>query len=104
MEMRQVRYFLALSRTLSFTRAADTCDVSRPALIRAIQTLEGEFGEQLFRRKGDCAHPTELGRRMLPSLKRCYDSALAANATTKDHKAINGSSRTLALTAGNGVA
>jgi DNA-binding transcriptional LysR family regulator len=104
MEMRQVRYFLALSRTLNFTRAADICDVSRPALIRAIQTLEEEFGQQLVRRNGDCAHPTELGRQMLPSLQRCYDSAVAATATAKDQMKINGSRRSLALAPGNELA
>jgi len=37
MEMHQVRYFLAVSDTLNFTRAAEHCNVSQPALTRAIQ-------------------------------------------------------------------
>jgi len=37
MEMHQVRYFLAVAETLNFTRAAQHCNVSQPALTRAIQ-------------------------------------------------------------------
>jgi len=39
MEMHQVRYFLAVARTLNFTRAAEECNVAQPSLTRAI--LEG---------------------------------------------------------------
>ena len=44
MEMQQVRYFVALAGTLNFTRAAEQCNVSQPALTRAIQQLEHELG------------------------------------------------------------
>ena len=44
MEMHQVRYFLAVARTLNFTRAAEESNVTQPSLTRAIQKLEEEFG------------------------------------------------------------
>ena len=75
MEMHQVRYFLAVARTLNFTRAAEECHVAQPSLTRAIRQLEGEFGGDLFRRERPHAQLTELGQRMLPLLKQCYDSA-----------------------------
>ena len=50
MEMHQVRYFLAVARTLNFTRAAEECNVAQPSLTRAIKLLEGELGGDLFRR------------------------------------------------------
>src|SRR5262252_3627842 len=78
MEMQQVRYFLAVARTLNFTRAAERCNVSQPSLTRAIKQLEGELGGDLFRRERPQAQLTELGQRMLPLLKQCYDSALGA--------------------------
>lgn len=78
MEMHQVRYFLAVARTLNFTRAAEECNVAQPSLTRAIRQLEGEFGGDLFRRERPHAQLTELGERMLPLLKQCYDSALSA--------------------------
>jgi len=78
MEMQQIRYFLALAQTLNFTRAAEECNVSQPALTRAIQALEGELGGDLIRREGKLSHLTELGRRMLPLMQRCYESAVTA--------------------------
>jgi DNA-binding transcriptional LysR family regulator len=77
MEMHQVRYFLAVARTLNFTRAADECNVTQPSLTRAIKQLEAELGGDLFRRERP-AGLTELGQRMQPLLKQCYEAALGA--------------------------
>lgn len=78
MEMQQVRYFLAVARTLNFTRAAEECHVTQPALTRAIKQLEEELGGELIRREGRNSHLTELGNRMQPLLAQCYESALTA--------------------------
>jgi DNA-binding transcriptional LysR family regulator len=78
MEMHQVRYFLAVSRTLNFTRAAEECNVAQPSLTRAVRQLEEELGGDLFRRERPHAQLTELGQRMLPLRRQCYDSALGA--------------------------
>src|SRR6266478_8055313 len=78
MEMHQVRYVLAAVGELNFTKAADKCNVSQPSLTRAIKQLEGELGGDLFRRERPQAQLTELGHRMLPLLKQCYESALGA--------------------------
>lgn len=76
--MQQVRYFLALAGTLNFTRAAEECNVTQPALTRAVKQLEEELGGDLIRREGRLSHLTDLGLRMLPLLQQCYDSALTA--------------------------
>src|SRR5215470_17448682 len=78
MEMHQVRYFLAAVSELNFTKAAERCNVSQPSLTRAIKQLEGELGGDLFRRERPQAQLTDLGQRMLPLLKQCYDSAVGA--------------------------
>ena len=78
MEMHQVRYFLAVARTLNFTRAAEECNVAQPSLTRAIRQLEDELGGDLFRRERPHAIMTDLGERMLPLLRQCYDSAVGA--------------------------
>lgn len=78
MEMQQVRYFLAVARTLNFTRAAEECNVTQPALTRAIKQLEDELGGELIRREGRNSHLTDLGNRMRPLLQQCYDSAIGA--------------------------
>jgi DNA-binding transcriptional LysR family regulator len=80
MEMHQVRYFLAVARTLNFTRAAEECNVAQPSLTRAVKLLEGELGGDLFRRERPRAMLTPLGERMYPLLKQCYDSAQSARA------------------------
>ena len=66
MEFHQVRYFLALSRTGNFTRAAAECRVAQPSLTRAVQRLEQELGGALFRRERGAAGLTDLGRLMVP--------------------------------------
>jgi DNA-binding transcriptional LysR family regulator len=78
MEMHQVRYFLAAVSELNFTKAAEKCNVSQPSLTRAIKQLEAELGGDLFRRERPQAQLTDLGQRMLPLLRQCYDSALGA--------------------------
>jgi LysR family transcriptional regulator, hydrogen peroxide-inducible genes activator len=66
MDLHHVRYFLAVCETLNFTKAADNCHVSQPALSRAIQQLEVEVGGLLFRRERSLTHLTDLGNLMKP--------------------------------------
>ena len=84
MEMHQVRYFLAVSETLNFTRAAERCNVSQPALTRAVKKLEEELGGPLFRRERNLSHLTELGRMMKPHLEQSLAGTIAAMATAQD--------------------
>jgi len=100
MEMHQVRYFLAVSRTLNFTRAAEQCNVAQPSLTRAIRQLESELGGDLFRRERPQAQLTELGQRMLPLLRQCYDSALGARTLASSLKSGEVGALRLALSQG----
>jgi DNA-binding transcriptional LysR family regulator len=86
MEMHQIRYFLAVSRTLNFTRAAEECNVAQPSLTRAIQTLEAELGGELFLRERSRTHLTDLGSRMVPLIQQCYDSAVNAKSLASSIK------------------
>ena len=86
MEMHLVRYFLAVARTLNFTRAAEECNVAQPSLTRAVRQLEDELGGDLFRRERPHAQLTELGERMQPLLQQCYDSALGARSLASSIK------------------
>jgi len=85
MELHQVRYFLAVCETLNFSRAAETCHISQPALSRAIKQLEEELGGELLRRERLQTHITDLGHAVLPSLRQCYESNLAAKALATDY-------------------
>jgi DNA-binding transcriptional LysR family regulator len=83
MEMHQVRYFLAVSEELNFTRAAEKCHVAQPSLTRAIKQLEDELGGRLFHREHSGARLTELGRAMMPYLSEvARQSAEAKEAAT----------------------
>jgi DNA-binding transcriptional LysR family regulator len=78
MELHQVRYFVTLCKTLNFTRAAEACNVTQPALTRAIQRLEDELGGPLFQRERNLTQLTELGRLMRPLLEQTIAAAEAA--------------------------
>ncbi len=86
MEMHQVRYFLAVARAFNFTRAAEDCNVTQPSLTRAIKQLEAELGGDLFRRERPAAQLTELGQRMHPLLKQCYEAAAGARSLASSFK------------------
>src|SRR6059058_5726929 len=98
MEMHQVRYFLAVARVLNFTRAADECNVTQPSLTRAIKQLESELGGDLFRRERPAAQLTELGLRMHPLLKQCYDAATGARQLASSFKSGEVGALRIALT------
>ena len=95
MEMQQVRYFVALAETLNFTRAAEKCNVSQPALTRAIQQLEHELGGPLFHRERGNTHLSELGRMMFPYLQTVEDSARAAREQAKAVKKLERATLTI---------
>jgi len=50
METQHIRYFLAVSDELNFTRAAERCGVAQPTVTAAIQRLERDVGGALFYR------------------------------------------------------
>ena len=81
MELHEIRYFLALSKTLNFTKAAEICNVSQPALTRAIQKMEDELGGLLFSRERNNTHLTELGRLLEPHLTEVQERTQAAKET-----------------------
>ena len=52
MELRVLKYFLAIAREQGITRAADVLHITQPTLSRQIAELEEELGVQLFDRSG----------------------------------------------------
>ena len=86
MEIHQVRYFVAVSQHLNFTRAAEACNVTQPALTKAIQKLEYEFGGELIFRERQLTQLTELGKLVLPMLENMLAAADAARSSARDFK------------------
>jgi LysR family transcriptional regulator, hydrogen peroxide-inducible genes activator len=84
MELHDIRYFLALSRKLNFTKATEACGVSQPTLSRAIHEMEDELGGLLFSREHNNTHVTELGRLIeLHLLEAVAHAAHAEEAATR---------------------
>jgi len=84
MELRHLRYFVAVAEQENVSRAALRLHVSQPALSRQIHDLEDELGFPLLRRSAKSVHLTEAGRLFLTEaravLQRATDAVQAARA------------------------
>jgi LysR family transcriptional regulator, hydrogen peroxide-inducible genes activator len=75
MEMHQLRYFVAVARTGTFSRAAGECHVAQPSLSQQVQKLESEVGERLFERTRRRAILTPAGAIFLPHALSILETA-----------------------------
>jgi DNA-binding transcriptional LysR family regulator len=78
MELQQIRYFLAICEHGGFSRAAQDCGVTQPALTTAVKRLEQEVGGDMFHREGRRLVLSELGRLVKPHLEKLLTEKDAA--------------------------
>jgi DNA-binding transcriptional LysR family regulator len=87
MELRHIRYFLAVAEESNFTRAAAKLGIGQPPLSQQIRDLENEIGAALFHRVPHGAELTEAGSAFLPEARAAIASAekakLAAQRATR---------------------
>jgi DNA-binding transcriptional LysR family regulator len=75
MELRHLRYFLAVGEALSFTKAAAQLRVAQPALSRQVQDLEDEIGVDLLRRSPRGVTLTAEGKLFLDEVRELLKHA-----------------------------
>lgn len=66
MELRQLRYFVTVAGTLSFSKAAKVLFITQGTLSQQIQQLEAELGHELFVRTSHKVALTDAGQELLP--------------------------------------
>ena len=75
MELRHLRYFVAVADEMSITKAAKRLRLTQPSLTRQIKNLEGELHVSLFRREKKRLELTEDGQFFLPRARRLLGQA-----------------------------
>src|SRR5438094_10327314 len=70
MELRHLRYFVAVAEHLNFTKAAARLHLAQPSLTRQVHNLEEEIGVRLLNRSKSQVALTEEGRAFLVDARR----------------------------------
>jgi DNA-binding transcriptional LysR family regulator len=84
MELRHLRYFVAIAEERSFTRAAERLWVAQPGLSTQIRRLESELGVQLFKRHTRGVELTDAGELFLERARTALAAADIARSTGRD--------------------
>lgn len=76
MELRQIKYFIAVAKTLNFSDAAKELYITQGTLSQQIKQLEDEMGSALFNRTSHKVTLTEAGLEMLPLARQTLESSV----------------------------
>jgi DNA-binding transcriptional LysR family regulator len=77
LDMRKLRYFVAVAEELNFGRAAERLHIAQPVLSRQIRSFEGELGVQLFTRDSRGTELTIAGKQLLDDARFLLTEAKA---------------------------
>lgn len=75
MELRQLRYFIAVAEEMNITRAAQRLHMTQPPLSRQLQLIEDEIGLPLFERGARPLKLTDAGRVLYAQARRVLEQA-----------------------------
>jgi DNA-binding transcriptional LysR family regulator len=102
MELRQLRYLIAVAEEGHITRAAERLGMQQPPLSRQIKAIEREIGAQLFRRKPRGVELTDAGRALLDGARQMFTVLEATLETTR--RTARGEQGHIAIGCTNGAA
>jgi LysR family nitrogen assimilation transcriptional regulator len=100
MELRQLRYFVAVARSGNFGRASDALHITQPALSRQIQKLEDELGAPLFVRRSQGVEMTPQARGFMSRAQSLLDDV---DRLRKDFSSAAGSQTTVSISISPGT-
>ncbi|MBP6243049.1 MAG: LysR family transcriptional regulator, partial [Chromatiaceae bacterium] len=86
MNLRDIKYILAVADTRHFGRAADRCFVSQPTLSGQIKKLEEELGVTLFERTNRSVDITPIGEAILGHARLLQEQANAIERVARAHQ------------------
>lgn len=86
MELRQLKYFVTLAKTLNFSKAAQELCITQGTLSQQIRQLEYEIGSALFERSSHSVSLTADGSELLGYARRTLDSAYQCSQVALDLK------------------
>ena len=75
MDLKRIRYFVAVADHLHFGRAAESMNVVAPAVSQQIKRFEEELGTQLFERRGNAISLTDAAQQILPECMKLIAQA-----------------------------
>ena len=84
MDLRQMRYFLALAEERNFTRAAERLHMAQPPLTVSIQKLEADLNTKLFNRSSSGVTLTPSGRALLTEARKLLFQGSQLHAVARD--------------------
>lgn len=102
MELRHIRYFIAVADLLNFTKAAQQLHIAQPPLSRQIRQLEDELGVELFARNKRRIQLTRAGRIFLEEARKL--TVQAEHARDAAQRAQQGALKLLRIGIGAGLA
>src|SRR5918996_2391022 len=84
MELRHLRYFVAVAEELHFSRAAERLHIAQPAVSEQVRKLEQELGVRLLNRTKRTASLTEAGAALLVEARRVLQQVELARLATRE--------------------
>ncbi|RFP24437.1 transcriptional regulator CynR [Duganella sp. BJB488] len=98
MQLRHIRYLLAVVEHQNFTRAAEVLHVSQPTLSQQIRQLEDTLGAQLLDRSGRTVRPTDAGTAYIEYARRALRELQAGQRAIHDVRDLSRGALRLAMT------